>query len=375
MATFDCTIIGVAMLLFFKAETHEVPGQYVVDVVNATADILRYAKAISGADMPVMINAPTWYSDFLNAWVNVKVHAMTWINTLDPVMTSTINSIVAFNETVTDDIGTALLDIDKLIANPNDDGAKKNLQSTLSDILKLTGRTPAKLASFENLLATFQSDIAADKATLSGAVTSAINQVGVDNNKIEELNKDIKRLRDAIDGYNRLLTLEDISKKAGIAIAVVGVVIAFGSAGVGGVLIGVGVAMIAGGIIGKIYTDQAIANAYADIVKDQASIGDLNTQIGILTSLNAQVTKLVELNTNAQSAAAKIKTFWTEFANDVATFLASVKDTQSDVDYNKAKQDMTAALVKWQALQTLLAPLESLTFDTDSNPVVLPKAA
>ena len=363
------------MLLFFKAESHEVPAQYVVDVVNATADILRYAKAIAAADMPMMINAPPWYSDFLNAWVNVKVHAMTWINTLDPVMTSTINSIVAFNEIVTADIGTALVDIDKLIANPNDGGAKNNLQSTLAGILQLTGRTPAKLTSFENLLAAFQSDIAADKATLSGAVTSAVNQVGADNDKIEQLNKDIKRLRDAIDGYNRLLTLEDISKKAGIAIAVVGVVIAFGSAGVGGVLIGVGVAMIAGGIIGKIYTDQAIANAYADIVKDQTSIGDLNTQIGVLNSLNAQVTKLVELNTNAQSAAAKIKTFWTEFSNDVATFLASVKDTQSDVDYNKAKQDMTAALVKWQALQTLLAPLDSLTFDTGSDPVILPKAA
>jgi len=291
-------------------------------------------------------------------------------------LNGTIQSVKGFNATIVDDLQDASLQIEKLIKNPNDAKAKADLKDDLDSILETVSGVPAALANFTKLLSDFQKDIAEDGRQLNAAAINALKSKGDDEAAIKQFEEDIKSLRDKIERFNTLLTYEDIATKAGIAIIVVGGLAGLGGfGGVAAVMVGVGITLVGGGLIGKILTNTAIDIANAKIVDDLGKIDKLNTQIGLLVSLNQLAITLEKLNAVAQSAAAKISQFWKTFTQDVADFTAEIDTVDNDTDYHKAQQDLTAALGEWQALMALLKPIGDVTFNIISDPAIIPKAA
>lgn len=360
---------------FFAAAGSDDAAQSMLDFVNATADILRYATAISAADLPVIIEAPTWYGAFQGQWVEVKSHALTWINALAPSMNATINSIVAFNTLILGLIQTAQTDIGLLVANPNDPELKKNLLSTLNEILTLLAQMPTEIDGFFTMLAGFRSEIADDQVALQDAVTDANASVGADNDKIKQFTNDIANLQASIDKYNQILFELKEARDVGIFIAALGCAVAVVSGGAGAGIIGVGVVLIGATALGDLLLDKAIADANDAIAADNLSIGDVNAQITVLNHLMSQLGTLSDQNGVAQSAAATLKTFWDTLSADVAAFLAAIQTTESDTDYTKAQNDIAAAITEWNALETFLDPLSTIAFNVAPKPTMLPKAA
>jgi tetratricopeptide (TPR) repeat protein len=361
---------------FFAAANHNVPLQDIIDVINAIADITRYAKAIEATKIAPMLDPPAFYPAFLVAWGAMQTHASNWFVPVQSSLNSTIQSVKGFNATVVDDLQDASRQIEALIKNPNDAKAKADLKDDLDSILETVSGVPAALANFTKLLSDFQKDIAEDGRQLNAAAIAALKSKGDNETAIKQFEEDIKSLRDKIERFNTLLTYEDIATKAGIAIIVVGGLAGLGGfGGVAAVMVGVGITLVGGGLIGKILTNTAIDIANAKIVDDLGKIDKLNAQIGLLVSLNELAITLEKLNAVAQSAAAKISQFWKTFTQDVAVFVAEINTVDNDTDYPKAQQDLTAALGEWQALMALLKPIGEVTFNIVPDPVIIPKAA
>lgn len=361
----------------FAVVDHEAIAQDLLDVINSTCDILCYASTIEKTNMPTILDAPDWYNAYsTNQWPSVKAHAMTWIKTLAPKMRSTIDSTIYANQLVAADMMRALRDITRLQSDPNNEAAKKDLTDALEDIVDNELKSvPGRLSDFATMLATFQVEIVNDQTVMLTAATSALQSANTDHDKIKVLEDHIRSLKDNIESYKHQITMMDLPRFGGILIAVVGVGFSLVSGPAGAVVIGAGITMIGGSVLGEFMLNKAIAQAMTDIANDQLQISALDAQIVVLLNLKKDLDNLAALNAKAQSAAAKVQAFWTEFTNDVLQFIATIRSAEDEPDYGKAQEDILAAQAQWSQLQALLAPVTDLRINIQPEPVILNKAA
>jgi hypothetical protein len=365
-------------MAYFPAQKFALLQTLLLDYLNAVNDVSRYALSISQTNLPVMANAPSWYTEFFTGWVNVKTDALVWVNSTAPIMQSTLTTGRDDNLLVWPDLQSAAQLIADLAVNPNDPDKKSLLVKTLANVATLIGGIPGVIDGLQKMLSDFAATVQTDADKIAKAVADAQNQVGIDNTKIATLKADIQSLRDAIQAYNQVIQNLDQAEKAGIFIGAVGLGIALFSGGAGAVIFTVGVAMVGGSEIGKIILNKQIADAGAKIAQDGIDIGDLNTQIAVLQQLQVTLNDLLALSATAQAALVVIENFWTEFLADFNAFATALSGTQGDVNadsYAAAQSEIAACMAGWQAFQNFIAPLSEITVTYAAQPVMLGKAA
>lgn len=350
--------------------------QQLADSFNANNAVMAYVNGITNSTLPALTPQPAWYATFSAKFSDAKVHAMAWLNTIAPglvaIPTGIANYAFTFNITM-NNINSALT---VLQADPTNQAAKQAIVTGLQSLLQGFSLQLQNAQDFAAQITTFASNLKADAAIMQQAAKDAKNQVGYNQQQVQDLQSSIDQLKSEINTWQKVIA------GAGIAAGVsffVGAVVAIFSFGIG---LAFGIIGAAAGIALIIAGSVKIKQLSAEIAQKQANMSDLNRQI---TALNVLLGNLQTLITLANTAGEQIKLViaaWQTMEADITAVIRDFNSAQTDLSNMNLpglQADLNQAAADWQTLRAFCLLIAGIQYNQATPPSAslqtAPKAA
>jgi hypothetical protein len=341
-----------------------IPSQdELLDYTNALLTINNYVYAITTQTMPNLNNPPERYSDFINQFENAQNDPCKWTQTYFGIMVSTANTILS-NSNPFADIEN---DLNKLIINPNDQGARSVLKSDFVDLQNTFNTENNTIQPVYNFINEFQSTISSNANTLENLSNEALNEANQDKDKILQLNSKINDLQNEIAKNKHYLSMIELAGKGANML----IEIATGD-----------LSKIESKLVDTIFnmsnfgTDKSIAGKLVtgeiqqlqdDITSIYDSIASFNQDIAVLNVLSNQFTQLSSSSDENKLALSKILNMWTNLSTAVENVVNELGTEEWNnlkaQDYQQALNDIQSMKENWNTLYGSAQLLSTVTFN------------
>lgn len=344
--------------------------QQLADYANAVLNINSYAYAITNQRLPVLQYPPKNYGDFTTNFTPAKQHALNWT---DNIFVAMIQLPITITQQAADLFNMEDLyinvNLNKLIANPNDTNAKAGLAKALGIMKTLIQGQVTTITSIQSSLTQFATDIANDATVLATIAQQATADAGDDKTDITNLKSQIATLNSEISATQMLLTVSEIGMGVSIFVGLIGLCCCFipGAQGLGVGLIVLAVAGEAGSIAGTVILNKQITAMQGQIDSDQSHISGLNQDIILLNGVSTSFDALHNANLQAQTALTVIETMWTNLdatIEAVKTDLTNVgTDTTDATKYQDALDAFGQAETNWNEVVAFANALANINYN------------
>lgn len=332
---------------------------------QAVYDVSNMMTSVFAATLPSVNNVPANWNEIKVAYTQARADALKWTNQVYATLAETPDDVRNYNEVITDCLNDAIEQAEALIADPDDTSALSTLNAdlvTISSKLRLVNTfVSGCLDSFNEFGYQTLPEAAGDLSTVSN---DAYIDRDIDQQKIDDLKKQIKALQDEITA---LAAEIGINSAALAATLVVGACFAeLGPAE--WAIVGIGVALEA----------TTIALDVAKLKQDQAQLKTLNSELdsyeqdAAALQITADQYSLMSAQTVALGGSVDaISSSWTSVENDVTAAINDITDVKTDEaakDYNAVYADLVDALNEWNSVYTECGNLE---INLSGNPATL----
>lgn len=335
--------------------------QQLADAFNSNNAIMAYVLGLQGTNLPALTPEPDWYGQFLSDFSDVKIHALTWINTIAPglvsIPTGIANYVFTFNLNW-QNINSALT---ALQANPQNVQAQQALLQGLQALHDGFTTQLSSVTGFQQIIDDFAAQLTTDAALMQQAVANAQGTQGYDQQQVATLTNDIQNLHNEISKWQIVVTAAGIG--AGVAFFT-GAVIAIFTFGAG----------LAFGIIGALAGIATLIAAEAEIQKltgqlnqDLADVSNLNQQIAALGVVIQNLQTLITLSNAASQQIGLVLLAWQALGADITVVIADINSAEGDLSsLNLAalQNDLNNANADWLALKSFCLTIAGIQFAT-----------
>jgi hypothetical protein len=344
-----------------------------VDFLNSANVVARYAAAVNGTTLPVLVTPPPGYGDFSDALAVAKLHAMSWVQEMVPTFTEVPSAVVALNAVVQSQLSSVLDQLTALQQNPGDSGARAAIATALQTLETELDPLLRTVTDLDSWIATYSALITPDASSLRALSDQLATAEGVDATQVAKLGAVVASLHELIDSRNELATLDTIGNAVfAIFLAVEGAAIGAPFSGPAAIVVGV----LFGGVTGGITTffpvvsppdyEQSLQDIQLELDAVQTEIGAVNSIIGQLQLTATQFDELVTSAAAAKEDAGQVLTFWQQWQTGLSTLLADLGATLDDLatggNLSTAITEVQAAQRSWGALEALMSPLSGMSY-------------
>lgn len=344
-------------------------------VANDTADqykqelylIINYAAQMKAYQLPILHDSSTWpggndaYQQANLTWADMTGKLQAWaLSTLKNVTELPATLLQNSSQVVVPTLNGAISICQLLIQDPGNITAKNSLMTDLHllsiNFTQFSAMTQPLIDSLEGQATVFDQDA----QTMQTIADQALQTVGTDQKKINDLNKMISDLQNDIKSRSAAIAGGVFVTIAGIVIGVVAIVLAPATGGVSLALLVPAGLIIAGGV--AIIALNAIA-----IQNDKTAIDQLNTQI---TNYGADILLLQSMASTLNGFASQVDTLknalgaivqpWQSaedyFISTINT-LSSIENATSS-DWQQINNELQDILVNWNSLMNNVSQLQ-----------------
>lgn len=352
--------------------------QTIVDYINASNQVCRYAVSINTVGLPALVVPPDNYGDYADKLAQAKIHVMKWINEIVPDFESIPASFLRFNDIVQPQLKAIKTNLQTLQQNPDDSTAKTAITNAVNLLIKEVGVSKTAIVNLDGYINTYQGNISPDAATLGQLTTLIATAVNADQDSVTQITKAMATLQSVVDDRNELATLNIVSNVTlTIFLAVVG-------AAVGLPFASVAVGAIVGGVVGittgvvtafvPIHDDpdyqQTLKEIQDTISSISSEIGLMNTTVGLLQVISKKFTDLVATSGDASTQAKVVLAFWQNLENDLTQLVNDLNDILSNIQpgtIDKALTDIQDAINSWADVIDFVENIKGVTYDVSST--------
>lgn len=355
--------------------------QAIVDYVNAANAVSAHAASINALAIPDLLQPPPNYGDYVAGFTEARIHVAAWMTEVVPSFTAIPQSFVNFNQTVQDQLGAIGADLQQLASKGGDTASlEQTIRNAVSRLQGELQDCKGAVDGLDTAIADYQQSLQPDGERLGALAAAMVTAAGADEAAIQRMNAVVKNLADLVKERNQLATLTTLGNwDLNVFIAVAGVAVGLPFSAVGSVIAGLvfGVASASFTSFYSVNTDPDFQQTVGDIQKDMTNInqeiGWLNTTMGLLQAVNAQITGIVAACDTVRGQVAAVLNFWV--VQDQA-----LRDLEADLDdllvtlsapggVAQAQADLEAARASWQDLESSMQPLGGITYVVSALPL------
>ena len=350
-------------------------GQQILDYVNTVSVVSAYANALAQTQLPVLVQTPAWYGDYLAALAVAQSHALVWLNGTLPNLQAIPAAYASFNTLFQQSFAPLATNLEALAANPDDTAAQASVVSLLQQLLAQAQAAQGAAQGVSSALAAFASQLDTDAQTLASMQAAATLAAGADQNAVDRLADVIGRLHRQIDDANELARLQNLGEAGAVVfVLVVAATIAWTGGPLVGALLAVGVTGAMAGIGDSLAAKPEVKDLQEQITRVQKETTAVDAEVAVLQATTAAFGKLVDANGAAQKAMAAIEAFWQGPASELTTMVADLS-AASSATAATALVSVQDAAAQWAAVNALSATLTEITWIVNSTPILIPTAA
>lgn len=347
--------------------------QMVVDYINASNEVNRYAVSVMAAQLPALASPPDNYDDYAETLTKAKMDASVWIDEIIPDFNLIPHAFIGFNSLLQDQLDAVQSELNQLKADPGSPTIIQNIKDAIGRLVPETSGIQKVLSGLDSSISVYQSGIKPDADSLNQLTTKITAAVQADQTALAKMHATFDDLQSLIDARNKLAKLDKFSE-FDMGIFLVGVSIAVGIifTGVPGLIIGgiVGVSCTVYTTFDPVHDDPDLEQSIEDIQKEMnyvnKEIGVIDSTVGLLQQLSSTLATLV---TNSEGAGAQIKVildFWKRQEDDLTALVSDIGNILSGID-DPAKIDQLISEIQdaqtaWNDVDDFMQLIKDVTY-------------
>ena len=346
-----------------------------VDYINASNQVCRYAVSINTTQLPALVTPPANYGNFVQTFAKANLDVMGWIKEVVPDFNDLPGAFINYNGLFQQQIATVQGYLTQLKANPSDPVILQNIRKALNTLITEAETCANTVSGLYDSITDYQGTIAPDDSALGGLCNQITAAEKVDQSSIDQMNAVLANLQSLVNARNELVTLNKLANiTEGIFIAMVGVGVGVVFTGGVGLIIGIGF-----GVGSAVFTTLVPAGSdidYQQTLQDiQNEMDNVNTEIGLiastvalLQSLDNQFTQIIAQSGIAQKNIQTVLDFWQQVQADAAQVVEDLEAILAEQNIDQAISDLHAATAAWNAIEGYMQNIISVKYNI--NPAV-----
>lgn len=356
--------------------------QIVIDYINASNDVYRFAASVLAANLPALVSPPPHYSDYSNALAQAKIDSSVWTTSIVDSFSIIPETFVNFNDTIQGQLTAVLNGLNTLKSDPGNAPAIGDIKNAIGALMPEMSTAQRALSGLESKIGSYQNTINPDATSLNSLAQEIAAAENADQTAIAQMQEAFDNLQTLVDSRNTVVSLNTASNLTGaIFFGVVGAAVCAPFGGVPALIVGVSV-----GTFATVFTtfvpihsnpefEQSLKDIQVEMNGISSEIGIMNSTIGLLQQISDSFMTLVVNSANARQKIKIISDFWQNFENDVNNLYTDIGDIlahNEDPTYiDTAIAQMQDAQNSWNDVQTFMQQIQNITYTTtqvNTNP-------
>ncbi len=339
-------------------------GQAQTTYKQDVAMVNTFINAVLTSKLPPLNTKPPDWQEFINAYEQAESDALQWVNTVMARLLQIPEDVAGYNPTISQILGDAKSQAEKLIADPSDPDALAILDNDLQDLTGQLSLVTTFISGAVKAVQDFGDVLPAMSQQLQAIATKSANDAKADQEKINTLNADIESLRSDIKSLTADLIGLGIAD--GVALTL-GVVVTIAAWPVGLVAwLALGPVVVVATTYIAIDSNKIVADK-AKIKSDQEEITGLTQDVATLQLLASHYAAMVAETDEIEASLQAILTAWQQLESDVNAAVTDIRTAIADASsaaFQAVLNDVTDAIAEWDAAY---AAAGELTLDLQVN--------
>jgi len=278
-------------------------------------------------------------------------------NSLNAQMSTTLSGIIAFHDAKWQPFYAHLQDAVKSLSQGNN--AEKVTQAMglfQEEVKRLSNSTQPVISSLQRLLAAVEAD-ERNFTTANNFLTAAMTG---EQGELQELQKKIDALHDAIDKDNKMIAGGAAMIAVGIVVAVVGVVAEPLTFGASTALVVGGAAVAIGGAVAVGLGEKDLSKSTKDLATNMVMLDEDKQVFGLVKNCARNITHMRSAIENAITGLESLTKGWDSLHADFGEVITAVKGIDMDPTMSLwISDELTGADKVWSDTVTLAKQLQS----------------
>jgi predicted nucleic acid-binding Zn-ribbon protein len=299
--------------------------------------------------LPTLKVPPPDWQDFVTAYEAASADALDWVNNVVARLLDVPDEVQSYNSIINQLLEDAKTQASALVNNPHDGAALSALNSDLSHISTQLSIVNTFISGAVTAIQGFRDrlpDMATQLQTIANKSTADAN---ADQEQINNLLADIKKLQDEIDSLTASIIALGIADGVALTIGVVSTIALWPVGAAVWFVMGPAVA------VASTYIALDALEIKADKAKiegDQNAIDSLTADVATLHILAQNYTQMANKTVEVESNLVSILQEWQQLENDVNAAITDIQSATSDVgsaDFSAVLKDINEAISEWDA--------------------------
>lgn len=351
----------------------ESTAQQLVDYLNASNTVSRYALQVNTTTLPTLVTPPDNYGNFADSFAVAKLHALSWINDVITSFNTLPDVYLSFNDQIQSQLSIVAANLQVLKTKPGDPDAPAAIKTAIASLEKETAPGITYLTNLNSWIRGFGNQLQPDADTLKSLCDQMTKALNIDEASVAKLNAVISSLQDLSDNQSELVTLAKVGNgmfSIFLAVVCVGIGVPFSGPGaiIVGLLTGVGSAVLTSFV--PIMDPPPFAQSQQDLQDDMnlvnTEIGAMNTIIGQLQITSNQFQNLINMSAAAGVSVQPMLAFWGNLQkdlNELVTDLDSIlNDLNNSGSIDQAIQEIQSAITSWNDLEEYMKNIKGISY-------------
>lgn len=347
--------------------------QMVVDYINASNEVCKYAQSIMAANLPALVTPPANYGDYANTLAKSKEDASVWMDEVVPDFNAIPTAFINFNSLIQSQLSEIQNALDQLQTDPGNQTAIQNIKDAIGKLIPETAGIQKTLSGLDSNISEYQGDIQPDATNLNQLTQQIATAEKADQAAIAQIQGVFNDLQSLVNERNKMVTLDTLSNfDMGIFLAVVGIAVGIAFSGAAGIIIGgiVGIGGAAYTTFDPVHTEPDFQQTLQDIQDEMnnvnAEIGMMNSTVGLLQQLSTTLTTLVDNSNDASEQIKTILSFWQRQESDLTALVGDIDQILSDADnpadIDQCLSDIANAQNSWSDVDDFMQQIQNITY-------------
>ena len=327
---------------FSLAQAQNTYKQNVVEVNNVVLAVLN-------SKLPVLLHKPPDWQEFVVAYGKAESEALDWVNNVIVRLIDVPDEVRSYNATISMLLQDARSQAVILVDNPSDKKALQTMDDDFDRLIKQFGFVTTFISGAVTNIRKFQDVLPDMAAQLESIARMSAKDAKADQQQIDQLKSDVKRLQDEIASLSAQIVALGIADAAAIALGTVATIAAWPVGAVAwlfaGPAIAVATTFIALDAL-KIKADKEKIEA------DQELMSELTADVATLHLLADNYSNLAEQSKAIEKNLQAILGEWQSLESDVVAAVTDIRTAIADsgsADFRAVLDDIDDAIAEWNA--------------------------
>lgn len=333
------------------------------------AIVNTYVNSVLTSRLPTLREDPPDWQDFITAYENANSDALQWVNEVMARLLRVPKDVQRYNPEISQLLGDAKAQAEKLVAQPSDAAALAALEQDLAGITDQLSLVTTFISGAIQAIREFGDNLPKMGAELQTIATKSAHDAQVDEEEIQKLNKAIEELQSEIKSLTAAIVALGIADGIAITLGVVVTIAAWPVGALAWFALGPAVAVATTYIA---IDAEKIKAKNAEIKADQEKITGKTADVATLKILAKNYETMAAESEQVEANLQAILTAWQQLENDVTAAVTDAKTAISDASakaFAAVRDDLDGAIGAWDTaygeagglvieLQVNNAPLE-----------------